>query len=649
MSGFRIGRTEAEHLGVRVLGRTFPGRDDWEANWLNAEVEVRAGGFRGRFGVNLLAGELAALRDDLARLYAFASREAAFEASDGRLSVKVGGDGLGNFTAECEALDEGGSRLRFSITFALTEIPAILSGLDAVLQEYPSIGEAASHKGAPAVRYIRVNIEALGWTFSDSEVPDGYTPEDVISALQEDIDLPRTDHDGRAITYSLLHLNSNVILPPGVALAGAGVRDGDTLQAVRSGRIRFGQRSPKGDVEVFLIVLDLNRVERVSLPRGATAAEVIRRVAADYDLPARDMTGEVIVYRLESKATARFILNSETLYQAGVPYLDRLTLHREEVAGGGDLIIPFMRPPRRLARFVGRLASRYRRVRSGRRTTPVECTVYARPSVPQGTMCFIQVFAYDPLDARVVYEMAREFDNEATRRGFKSLETEVAYGSTLTFHLTIPGIAVDDPIQSITWYGSARVAPFGVNIPGSQPLGDLVATVRIAADQVPLGHIKFKLTVVRAEQEASGAAPVGTGHAYKKAFISYARQDVHEVLKRVQVLDHLRINFFQDVLSLKAGERWEAELRRHIRESDLFLLFWSSRASQSQAVLEEIRYALELKRGDEGAPPEIMPIPIEGPPPAPPPPGLEHLHFDDYFLYLQSQTEPVTRRFNPPR
>jgi hypothetical protein len=505
---------------------------------------------------------------------------------------------------------------------------------------------------------IRVNIETPGQTLLDCMVPSDHTPENIISDLLEEMYLPHTGQGGRTISYSLLHVNSDLILPADLALAAAGVRDGDTLRAVRFKRIILGETRAvrprrillgerRGEVDVVLTVLDLNRVELIRLPLRATAAGVIRQILVDYNLPARDALGQTIKYRLMSKAWGRSIGDSETLHQAGIPALDRLTVHREEVAGGRPFI-PFKRRPHHLARMVQSVVAKYKRLRSGKRTTAVECTVFARPSVSQGETCLIQVFAYDPFDAAVAYRMAKEFDDDAVRRGFKSLETEVTYGSKLTFHLIVPGVVIEGPIQSIDWFGLVCVASFSVTIPESHMPGDLVATVRIASDQVPLGHIKFKLTVVKVDQATSSAAPIGTGHAYKKAFISYARQDISEVFKRVQMLDRLRIKFFQDVLNLKAGENWEAELRRHIKESDLFLLFWSSGASRSKGVLSEIRYALEVKHGDDLAPPEIIPIPIEGPPPVPPPPELAHLHFDDYFLYLQSQAETISHRHGPP-
>jgi len=76
---------------------------------------------------------------------------------------------------------------------------------------------------------------------------------------------------------------------------------------------------------------------------------------------------------------------------------------------------------------------------------------------------------------------------------------------------------------------------------------------------------------------------------------------------------------------------------RHIDESDLFLLFWSTAAKQSQWVLKEEQYAIARKGGNDEALPEIRPVPIEGPPLVPPPDELAHLHFNDRLLYFMRQ------------
>ena len=67
--------------------------------------------------------------------------------------------------------------------------------------------------------------------------------------------------------------------------------------------------------------------------------------------------------------------------------------------------------------------------------------------------------------------------------------------------------------------------------------------------------------------------------------------------------------------SLSSIVRWEQKLELGIDECDLFMLFWSSEAKKSAWVRREVRYALERQAGDQLAPPEIAPIPIEDPPP----------------------------------
>jgi hypothetical protein len=49
-------------------------------------------------------------------------------------------------------------------------------------------------------------------------------------------------------------------------------------------------------------------------------------------------------------------------------------------------------------------------------------------------------------------------------------------------------------------------------------------------------------------------------------------------------------------------------------------------------VAKEIDYALARKHGNEDRPPDIQPVPIEGPPVVPPPERLKALHFNDALL-----------------
>jgi hypothetical protein len=105
-------------------------------------------------------------------------------------------------------------------------------------------------------------------------------------------------------------------------------------------------------------------------------------------------------------------------------------------------------------------------------------------------------------------------------------------------------------------------------------------------------------------------------------------------MKRVQMLDLAKIRYFQDLLSLDAGKEWEPLIYRYIDECDVFYLFWSTAAKKSKWVEQEVLHALKRKGDKVESPPEIMPIPIEGPPPVEPPPYLASIHFDSKFLYF---------------
>lgn len=262
----------------------------------------------------------------------------------------------------------------------------------------------------------------------------------------------------------------------------------------------------------------------------------------------------------------------------------------------------------------------------------VDCTVFAPPAVKPGDTFFVQVFAHRAEQAQETIELAAEFDEETRRRGFTSLQTPIRRGTRLVLVLQIPGVKIDEAMQALTWHGTPQSAQFGVGIPRDCDRGTVIGTVTVSQESVPVGHVKFKLTI---GERCGRIEPLGDDACrYRKAFVSYASKDRTKVLPRVQMLKLLGISCFQDLIDLDPGDRWERQLYRHIDDSDLFLLFWSSAARESCWVLKEVRYAINAKHGDELAPPEIRPVIIEGPPPVAPPPELAHLHFADPIVYF---------------
>jgi TIR domain len=275
----------------------------------------------------------------------------------------------------------------------------------------------------------------------------------------------------------------------------------------------------------------------------------------------------------------------------------------------------------------------------------VDCTVFAPPAAAAGDSILVQLFAHMPQQADEVIQLAREFDESARRLGFSSLEVEIPRGSRLQVELALPGLEIDEPVQNIVWRGRAVSVQFAVTVPHAQAPGNLIGKVTVYLQGAPIGHIRFKIQITARRlrtatftpppgEPATGPQPLGDEACrYKQAFVSYAMKDLNEVMKRVQMLERLHVSFFQDVLDLEPGERWERKLYQHVDDCDVFMLFWSTASKESKWVTKEVQYALARKGGDDSRPPEIVPVLIEGPPVPLPNPELAHLHFNDKLLY----------------
>jgi hypothetical protein len=89
-------------------------------------------------------------------------------------------------------------------------------------------------------------------------------------------------------------------------------------------------------VKVMLTILDMNlEVNDTEIPSEMTVREIVGELSDHFSLPHRDEHGTLIIYKIASKALGRVLMADETLEGAGVPPSDKLSLFREEIAGGG--------------------------------------------------------------------------------------------------------------------------------------------------------------------------------------------------------------------------------------------------------------------------------------------------------------------------
>ena len=268
----------------------------------------------------------------------------------------------------------------------------------------------------------------------------------------------------------------------------------------------------------------------------------------------------------------------------------------------------------------------------------VHCTVFSPQQTAAGQPLLVHVTAHVPEQAQEAATLVGRSDPQAEPRVSTVLPSVTPHVSRLTFCLSMPGAEVDDPVQTLIWKRVTESVQFQVRIPADCAGSRLIGTVAVSQDGIPFGRIKFVVSVSSEGVAKAVTEKKSEWRRYRHAFVSYASADRTEVLKRVQMLARVSISFFQDLLNLEPGERWQRELYKQIDRSDVFFLFWSTAARNSEWVAREIDYALRRKGGDELAEPEIVPIIIEGPPPVPPPPALRHLHFDDPLMYFIQST-----------
>jgi hypothetical protein len=88
-----------------------------------------------------------------------------------------------------------------------------------------------------------------------------------------------------------------------------------------------------------------------------------------------------------------------------------------------------------------------------------------------------------------------------------------------------------------------------------------------------------------------------------------------------------------EILLEGRGLRVDQEMQE-IDRCDVFYLFCSSRAKESEWVRKETEYALARRAASENGDPDIVPVLIEGPPPPAPPDSLSDIHFNDALIYV---------------
>jgi hypothetical protein len=115
----------------------------YDSNWISAHIEIAAGGFRGPNDASLFRADFPDFRDAFSNLFSFASNQGEFRTIENQLHIETRrGDRRGNFEAHCVARNAtDGNCLEFKLNFDQTEIPRMLTELDAIIEAHPVLGK----------------------------------------------------------------------------------------------------------------------------------------------------------------------------------------------------------------------------------------------------------------------------------------------------------------------------------------------------------------------------------------------------------------------------------------------------------------------------------------------------------------------------
>jgi hypothetical protein len=140
-----IGDAGAQYVLIRPLSRSHPGLfDHWDGNWIDCELEIASGGFRGSFRADLRSEEFSAFLEQAQGLVHTLEGSASLTTMEGQIAVFLTGNGKGTIRVHGEAIDEAGgvNRLQFAFDIDQTYLGPICQSLEHLLAAFPLTGSA---------------------------------------------------------------------------------------------------------------------------------------------------------------------------------------------------------------------------------------------------------------------------------------------------------------------------------------------------------------------------------------------------------------------------------------------------------------------------------------------------------------------------
>ena len=261
------------------------------------------------------------------------------------------------------------------------------------------------------------------------------------------------------------------------------------------------------------------------------------------------------------------------------------------------------------------------------RRESVEFAAFAPGVVVPGSSFHLDVWAYLEEQYDSVVSRVMKANAKAAELGSKA-GVPVPIGEVVTVSLEIDSFEIEYPVDTIIWNSSPASASFLVSVPVDAEYRSYPGRVTLAVNGLMIAELRILVNV--SDERAVQNSKLSMQAFYpKSAFASYSSRDRERVLIMVAGMKQVRpdMDVFLDIVTLRSGDLWADALEYHVPNKDVFYLFWSRHAANSEWVEREWRRALKL-RGIE----YIKPAPLENSQIAPPPKDLSQLHFSSEWV-----------------
>lgn len=173
------------------------------------------------------------------------------------------------------------------------------------------------------------------------------------------------------------------------------------------------------------------------------------------------------------------------------------------------------------------------------------------------------------------------------------VQRQLAIGTRVTVAPEAEDCRFAPASASFNWKPPFRVAEFRVST--DRDTGTGTGNVNYFVGPLLIASVPLLFEFSRAKSIEQGRI-VESASLYQRIFPSYSHRDSRMVKQLERAYRALGSDVLRDIETLKSGERWAERLQAHIREADVFQLFWSRAAAKSPEVEKEWTYALKLDR-----------------------------------------------------